>query len=304
MAPDSDDAALQALTGLLEEFRSGRLDSRKADQAAVERHLEELSSRWERRFPGFPRNGSPHASLRGLLRRGERDRYLRGIIIRCLEDQQQDSTQRVVVNPACVFGRHARYLASRLKSFRVVATDINPVFERSWRWLAGGRAHGNYEFRKEDVFNPGLEEQPTAVVFFGACGSVSDAAMDYAVHSGARYLMCRTCCHDNIGGNTRLERRLTPMNWGFRLKNLLYAWIRERATGEYFSAKYPQAAYPRSEAARSLCRPDELLRVSRSSVDSDASRAIIDLDRYLYLVEHGYRVWYRGELFVAERNDP
>ena len=45
----------------------------------------------------------------------------------------------------------------------------------------------------------------------------------------------------------------------------------------------------------------ELLEVARHSVDSDVCRAIIDLDRFLHLAENGYRVRYKGELFVARR---
>jgi hypothetical protein len=51
-----------------------------------------------------------------------------------------------------------------------------------------------------------------------------------------------------------------------------------------------------------LSHSEEFLEVSRHSVDSDLCRAIIDLDRFLYLTENGYDVWYKGELFVASRD--
>jgi hypothetical protein len=54
---------------------------------------------------------------------------------------------------------------------------------------------------------------------------------------------------------------------------------------------------------RELSGTDEFLAVARDSPDSDVCRAIIDLDRYLYLVEQGYRVEYQGELLVAEREN-
>ena len=43
------------------------------------------------------------------------------------------------------------------------------------------------------------------------------------------------------------------------------------------------------------------MAVAGNSPDSDICRAIIDLDRYLYLVERGFQVEYQGELLVAER---
>jgi hypothetical protein len=42
--------------------------------------------------------------------------------------------------------------------------------------------------------------------------------------------------------------------------------------------------------------------MARCSPESDICRAIIDLDRYLYLAERGFRVEYQGELIVAERS--
>jgi hypothetical protein len=129
--------------------------------------------------------------------------------------------------------------------------------------------------------------------------------MDYAVASRSPLLVCRTCCHDNIAGNADITHRPTLINWGMRFKNWLMRWMRdkEKFRGYYFSEAYGPDAYPRSEAARGLTDSAELVRACRNSVDSDVCRAIIDLDRYLHLVEKGYDVWYRGELFVAERNN-
>ena len=45
------------------------------------------------------------------------------------------------------------------------------------------------------------------------------------------------------------------------------------------------------------------MEASRNSVDSDVCRTIVDLDRYLHLVENQYGVWYKGELFVARKNN-
>ena len=39
----------------------------------------------------------------------------------------------------------------------------------------------NYRFVRENVYEPDLERRPAAVVFFGACGSVTDGSIDYAI---------------------------------------------------------------------------------------------------------------------------
>jgi hypothetical protein len=202
-----------------------------------------------------------------------------------------------------VFGRHARDLARRLSAFNVIATDIDPYWNWGYQHLWPRRTPANFSFVRDDVFEPRLDAVPVAVVFFGGCGAVSDGAIDYAIASAAPYLMCRTCCHDNIAGNTQVTPRRGYINLFFRFKNRILAWMRttKRFEGFYFSGRYGPEQYPRSAAARRLTTSDELMAVSRNSADSDICRAIIDLDRVLHLCEAGYEVWYKGELFVAER---
>ena len=127
--------------------------------------------------------------------------------------------------------------------------------------------------------------------------------MDFAVASGARYLMCRTCCHDNIGGNISVIKRPSRVNRFFRIKNRSFAGMIRSGKYQdyYFSDNYSRKAYPRSEAARSVTASGELLNAARHSADSDICRAILELDRCLYLMENGYTVIYQGELFFAER---
>ncbi|MCF7974876.1 MAG: SAM-dependent methyltransferase [Phycisphaerae bacterium] len=137
------------------------------------------------------------------------------------------------------------------------------------------------------------------MVFFGACGSLSDAAMDFAVQSGAQHILCRTCCHDNIGGNTVIVKRPSTINRLFRLKNLIHQTWTHHVPGHYFSSQYTWHDYPRSQAAGKLSHSGEFLEICQHSVDSDICRALIDLDRSLYLAEHGYQVWTKGELIVA-----
>jgi hypothetical protein len=150
------------------------------------------------------------------------------------------------------------------------------------------------------------EPAVSALVFFGACGAVSHGALDYAIESGARYVMGRTCCHDNIGGNVIVTARCNQVNRFFRFKNRIYSQMRKMRVfeGYYFSDRYTPQAHPRSAAGRDLSSPDEFMAVARDSVDSDICRAIVDLDRCLHLVEHGFRVEYQGELIVAERERP
>lgn len=114
------------------------------------------------------------------------------------------------------------------------------------------------------TFASQLSLRPTAVVFFGACGSLSDGAMDYAIDSGAEYLMCRTCCHDNIGGNVTVTTRRTYVNWFFRFKNLIHARLQRtpKYAAFYHSPRYPRSCYLRSAAGRELTDMDEFLAVA------------------------------------------
>jgi len=291
---------LEAIGGLLGEFRAGNAGDRGVEKERLEGHLRGISARWDERFPGLPEGQFAYSSFKGVSRRGVRDEYLKGIIVRLLEGEGQGRQCGTIVNPVSVWGRHGRDLARRMEQYRVIGTDINPAFERFYEWLPWSKTPGNYEFRQDDIFDPKVEAIPRAVVFFGACGSLSDAAMDYAIRAKSPCLICRTCCHDNIGGNTQIAKRLNFLNLSYRLKNAIFAKKRAKDAGEYFSPEYSIDHYPRSRAARGLSSSDEFLEISRNTVDSDICRTIIDLDRYLRLAEAGYDVWYRGEMFVAE----
>jgi len=266
----------------------------------MQRHAGSLSARWNNRFPGFPINHFPYTSFRGEYYRKHRDAHLKDIIVQSLAGHGDETT---IVNPACVFGRHACHLATRLPHVKVVATDIDPRCFHIYRVLRLGSLPENFAFVKDNIFAPRLNVQPTAVVFFGACGAVSDGALDYAIVSGAKHVMCRTCCHDNIGGNVTVTARPNSVNRFFRFKNRVYDRMRKmpKYTGFFFSPRYAPSAYPGSAAGRRLSNTDEFLAVARNSADSDICRAIIDLDRYLHLAEQGFRVEYQGELLVAER---
>jgi hypothetical protein len=180
---------------------------------------------------------------------------------------------------------------------------IDPRYFQTYRAMRLGSLPGNFSFVKDNIFDPQLKVQPTAVVFFGACGAVSDGALDYAIVSDARQVMCRTCCHENIGGNVTVAARPNAVNRFFRFKNRVYDRVRKtpKYAGFYFSPKYAPGAYPRSAAGGRLSSTEEILAVARNSTDSDICRAIIDLDRYLYLAEQGFRVEYQGDMLVAER---
>ncbi len=292
----------KALMGLLDEFRRGNIANRSVERDVLERHLRELSKRWNQKFPDFPESRFSHASYMGLLLRGRRDAYLKKIITKLVKAHEQGNGNRIIVNPACVIGRHTRDLASRLPRFRVIGTDIDPRGNYTYEHLLR-RNPENYEFIKDNIFDPQLNVTPTAVVFFGACGSLSDGAIDYAIESKSPYLMCRTCCHNIIGGNIQIRKKPNFINWFFRFYNRSLSRMlqKEKYAGFYFSDKYSKEQYPRSKAAQGISNSDEFLEVSRNSVDTDICRTIIDLDRYLLLVEKGYNVWYRGELLVAER---
>lgn len=294
------DVLLTSLSGLLDIFRQGYIINARAERTGINRHASSLSKIWDNVFPGFPSEYFPYTSFRGQRYRGRRDAYLKDIIVSLLTNHNLNRV--TIVNPACVFGRHAVHLASRMRHAKVIGTDIDPGWNRAYRIIRGLRLPGNYTFVEDNIFTPQLQAKPTAVVFFGACGAVSDAAMDYAINSGTKYLMCRTCCHDNIGGNVFVTKQATNINRFFRFKNWAYNRMKYKAryAGYYFSEKYSHEDYPRSNAARMVSTADEFQAVAGHSADSDICRAIIDLDRCLHLIESGFSVVYQGELIVAE----
>ena len=101
-----------AMEGLFGEFRAGNIGERGLEKVGVGRHLGDLSRRWDERFPGLPGELFAYSSSKGLSRHGRRDAYLKGIIVGLLEGRQGG----MIVNPACVWGRHSRDLARRLWS--------------------------------------------------------------------------------------------------------------------------------------------------------------------------------------------
>jgi hypothetical protein len=295
---DNLEVGLKAFAGLLDEFRKGNIANKKAARQSLEQNMAELFRRWNEQFPGFPRS-IPYLSYIGLSRREPRNRHLNRIIIQQLKSEEPVHGDRVVVNPACFLGQRARYLASRLKSFKIIATDINPLFNSWYKHFC--KTPDNYEFLQDSIFNPSLEVRPAAVVFFGACGSVTDAAMDYFIKTDSPYLFCRTCCQHIIGGNIELAKGFSIVNWLWGLPRPIFVRRLKENKGHYFSPDYSMGRYPRSQAAKGLTNSDEFLEISRNSAGSGICRTIIDLDRYLYLAEHGYNVWYRAEMFVAEK---
>ena len=211
------ETGLKALVGLLDEFRKGNIYKRNVERKSLSQYTRELSERWEHQFPSFPKSRFPYSSDIGLLFRGRRDTHLKKIIVKLVKAYEQKNGNKIIVNPACVIGRHTRDLASRLPHFRVIGTDIDPRSNRIYELLPGVRNPDNFEFIKDNIFDPTLHVTPMAVVFFGACGSVSDGAIDYAIESQSPYLICRTCCHHNIGGNTKITHKFSFINWIFRM---------------------------------------------------------------------------------------
>jgi hypothetical protein len=291
------------LTSLLDAFRRGHFAdrARAREASALASHLAELRVAWDRVFPAFPACPWTRRTLTWEHHRGERDAYLRRLIIAYVP--ADDTGRHLIVNPAAVAGRHARMLARALPACKIVATDIDPRGDRLYRLLGARRLRGltNYRFARESVFEPDLGRRPAAVVFFGACGVVTDGCMDYARAVRSPFLICRSCCHDNIGGNMKIAIRPRPINAFFLAKNGWFAWVRRWGRGSYFSDRYGPDAYPRSRAARACLDTATLLAIARHSPNSDICRSIIDLDRCLYLRENGYDVLYREELFFAHK---
>ncbi len=293
----------QPMVGLLGEFRRGAIADadRVQETHAVATHLSELAAAWDSVLPGFPACPWKRRTLTWEYHRGRRDAYLKQLITAILPENVDN--RRLIVNPATVFGRHARSLAKALPDFDVIGSDIEPKWNRRYQLVNFWRYRNltNYRFAREDIFNPDLQRRPATVAFWGACGSVTDGCMDYAVATETPLLICRSCCHDNIGGNTRIVRRPGLLNAFFALKNRLLLREQAQQTGAYFCDRYGKNAYPRSRVARQLMDTETIIAIAQNSVDSDICRSLIDLDRCLYLQEHGYDVLYREELFFAHR---
>jgi len=206
-----------------------------------------------------------------------------------------------IVNPVAYFGTHARNIARMLPDLEVVASDIDATWNR-WYSTLFRITHGtqrNYTFSRESVFSPTHGLRPRAVVFFGACGGLTDAALDYAVGEAVPLIMCRACCHENVGNSTELARYPTLLNYGFRLKNRVLDIYKARNRGWYFCGDYGQEAYPRSASARAVSHAAEFHDIARHALDSDVCRSIIDLDRCMRLQDRGYDVLYEQEIFFA-----
>jgi hypothetical protein len=295
----------EPLCSLLNEFQNGRFadPDRVVEESAMETHFGGLWAVWDRLFPEFPHTLRKRRSVMWESERGMRDAHLRQIVISSVPEEQ--SRERLIVNPATTFGRHAMSLALELPDYEVVATDIDVKPHQLYSLVRSLKYPNlpNYRYVIENIFNPHLEVRPVAVTFFGACGAVTDGCMDYAIGVESPFLICRSCCHECIGGNTDIVKRPSPMYWGFFFKNVSMKLIERRfpGTGFYFSDRHRADAYPRSTAARDVMDSATIMDVARNSVESDICRSIIDLDRCLFLQENGYDVLYREELFVAHK---
>ena len=197
---------LAPLESLLSEYRRGNIadKDRRLEDAVIRSHLSEQHAAWDRVFPQFPVLPGKRRSITWEYYRGRRDAYLMRLVLDALQAEEPEN--HTIVNPAAVFGRHARWLAKNLPAFSVIATDIDPNWDRLYRLTCFWKypAMKNYSFLRENVFEPNLERSPAAVTFFGACGSVTDGCIDYAIASGAPLLIFRSCCHDNIAGNSEI----------------------------------------------------------------------------------------------------
>jgi len=285
---------------LLEEFRLGKIADRdrELEDQAIRTYLEEHGRAWNIVLPEFPAYSEKRRTLIREFKRGRKDAYLRRLIVNTLAGY--DAENRLIVNPATVIGRHAKFLAAELPHYQIVGTDIDSRADAFCGFFSFKR-HKNYRFVRENVFEPDMDRKPAAIVFFGACGSVSDGAIEYGIAVDSPFLIFRTCCHENICGNTEIVRRRSIINRFFAMKNWGFAKYKKKDQGFYFTDSYDKNAYPRSNAAREIADSDTFLRVAKNAVDSDICRTIIDLDRVMHLQENGYDVLYREEVFFAHK---
>jgi len=293
------------LEALLHEFRQERFADagRAIEESAMVNHFGELWSKWDSLFTDFPETLWKRRTAMWEYARGRRDEYLLKLIVRHVPDDR--SRDPLIVNPATVFGRHAMTLARELPGYEIIGSDID-VKPYQWYRIFKSLKYPrlpNFTYEIENVFDANLERRPAAVTFFGACGAVTDGCMDYAIDVQAPFLICRSCCHECIGGNTDIVGRRSWIWFGFYAKNLTMKWIERTfpGTGFYFSDRHQRNAYPRSKVAQEMLDSDTMIEVAQNSYDSDICRSIIDLDRCLFLQENGYDVLYREELFFAHQ---
>ncbi|UCC31301.1 MAG: hypothetical protein JSU86_03310, partial [Phycisphaerales bacterium] len=229
------------MESLLDEFRRGNIadKDRVREESAIQSHLKEHCEAWDRVFPRFPECPWKRRTITWENHRGRRDAYLERLIVTHVP--QHETGTRLIINPATVAGMHPRRLAHELPAYEVLGTDIDPRWDRLYRvvlfWKY--RQLKNYRFVRENIYDPNPERHPAAVVFFGACGSVTDGCMDYAIALNSPFLICRSCCHDNIGGNTQIVRRRgRPVNDFFAWKNYWFVKYKKKGKGFYFSDRY------------------------------------------------------------------
>ncbi len=284
---------------LLSEFRTGS----SFNDEIVEECLKEISQKWDNQFPDFPVRKMKRGSFIWKFEKGERSKYLIQIIKKSIRKLNNENA--VIINPACYTGKRARQIAKILPDSKVIGTDINQTYNNRWHLfqkLIGKKEPKNYQFLKDNIFDSKLNITPEIVVFFGACGSVSDAIMDYAIREKSPLLICRICCPDNIGGNTLIKKKNSLLNLYFRYKNWSFQKKKQANQGDYFSDVYSMNVYPRSNTVKQLSNPEEYRKIAQDSVDNEVCEALINLDRCCYLVEHGYDVVYKDELFFAKKH--
>jgi hypothetical protein len=288
-----------AMDNLIREVQQERIADKKRilEEETIKTTFAEIFASWDKVFPPFPKCRFRRRTVARELMKGRRDAYLRDIITTCA--QLADQQNRLVVNLAAVYGGNAKLLARALPQFEVLATDIDPRPDAVLSFFS--KTPKNYRFLPENIYQPNLNRRPYIVVFFGACGSLTDACMQYSIDVNSPFMICRSCCHDNTGGNTELVKRWTLTNWFASLKNIKFLYYSKKTPGSYFCDRYDKTAYPKSKAAKALMSTETFMNIVRNCADSDICRFIIDLDRCLHLQEHGYHVMYREELFFAHK---
>ena len=296
---------LSPLESLVDEYRRGNFADadRRLEDGAMLKHFGHIWAIWDSLFAEFPETLRKRRSVMWEYERGRRDDHLLRVIAKHIPEDQ--SRGRLIVNPATVFGRHAMTLARDLPDYEVIGSDIDVKPRQLYRLIQSLKYPKllNFRYEIENIFDADLHRRPAAVTFFGACGVVTDGCMDYAIGVESPFLICRSCCHECIGGNTDIARRPSWLWLGFFAKNLSMKWIERTfpGTGFYFSEGHGVEAYPRSKVAQEILDSDTIIEIAQNSYDSDICRSIIDLDRCLFLEENGYDVLYREELFFAHR---
>lgn len=191
----------------------------------------------------------------------------------------------------CFLGSGTRELAKEFPEANVYGFDIIPFFiEYAQKRTKDKRIH----FLVEDIYNIKNGYAFDIVTFNGACGPMADRIIEWASESNTKIIAGKFCCYHTIP--MTLPKSKSP------IRNVYLQWIgginraTERVYRNYIRNQDVKAYASYSYICNFLQRsagvtPEEWEKIAAMSADTKAGTKIIDLNRVMKLLEHGYTVW-------------